>query len=75
MVSAALNGMDIKLCGMHVLWSEQAMVDRGHKMAETSGARITLTEKPAKGMEGSGRMHSDSRVSTREPDLKSAWSA
>ncbi len=71
MVGAALIGMDIRLCGPQSLWPEQALVDRCRKLAETSGARITLTEKLAEGMEGCDFIYTDVWVSMGEPE--SVW--
>lgn len=68
MVGAALIGMDIRLCGPQALWPDAAMVDRCRTMAETSGARITQTEKLAEAMEGCDFIYTDVWVSMGEPE-------
>jgi len=68
MVGAALIGMDIRLCGPQSLWPDQALVDQCRKLAETSGARITQTEKLAEGMEGCDYIYTDVWVSMGEPE-------
>lgn len=68
MVGAALIGMDIRLCGPQALWPDAALVDRCRTMAETSGARITQTEKLAEAMEGCDFIYTDVWVSMGEPE-------
>ncbi|MEY4872289.1 MAG: ornithine carbamoyltransferase [Pseudomonadota bacterium] len=71
MVGAALIGMDIRLCGPQALWPDAALVDRCRTMAETSGARITQTEKLAEAMEGCDFVYTDVWVSMGEAE--SVW--
>lgn len=71
MVGAALIGMDIRLCGPQSCWPDKALVTRCRKIAETTGARITLTEKHAEGLEGADFVYTDVWVSMGEPD--SVW--
>ena len=71
MVGAALIGMDIRLCGPQSLWPDAELVDQCRKLAETSGARITLTEKLAEGADGCDFIYTDVWVSMGEPD--SVW--
>lgn len=68
MVGAALIGMDIRLCGPQALWPEAALLEQCRKLAETSGARITLTEKLAEGVEGCDFVYTDVWVSMGEAD-------
>ncbi len=68
MVGAALIGMDVRLCGPQSLWPDAALVDQCRKLAETSGARITLTEKLAEAMEGCDFIYTDVWVSMGEPE-------
>ncbi|KPP88535.1 MAG: ornithine carbamoyltransferase ArgF [Rhodobacteraceae bacterium HLUCCA08] len=68
MVGAALIGMDIRLCGPQSLWPDAALVDRCRKLAESSGARITQTEKLAEGVEGCDYIYTDVWVSMGEPE-------
>ena len=68
LVGAALIGMDIRLCGPQSCWPDAALVTQCRKIAETSGARITLTEKHAEGLEGADFVYTDVWVSMGEPD-------
>jgi len=71
MVGAALIGMDIRLCGPQSLWPDAALVEQCRKLAETTGARITQTEKLAEGVEGCDFIYTDVWVSMGEAD--SVW--
>jgi ornithine carbamoyltransferase len=68
MVGAALIGMDIRLCGPQSCWPDAGLVTQCRDMAETTGARITLTEKHAEGLEGADFVYTDVWVSMGEPD-------
>ncbi|MET4130502.1 ornithine carbamoyltransferase [Roseovarius sp. MBR-6] len=68
MVGAAMIGMDIRLCGPQALWPETGLVDQCRKLAEASGARITLTEKLAEGVEGCDFIYTDVWVSMGEAE-------
>lgn len=68
MVGAALIGMDIRLCGPQALWPDPALLDHCRKLAEASGARITLTEKLAEGADGCDFIYTDVWVSMGEPE-------
>tara|TARA_R110002126_G_scaffold79767_9_gene197894 strand:+ start:1320 stop:2321 length:1002 start_codon:yes stop_codon:yes gene_type:complete len=71
LVGAALIGMDVRLCGPQSCWPDEVLVARCRSIAETSGARITLTEKHAEGVEGADFIYTDVWVSMGEPD--SVW--
>ncbi len=71
MVGAALIGMDIRLCGPQSLWPDAALVEQCRKLAETTGARITQTEKLAEGVEGCDFIYTDVWVSMGEAE--SVW--
>lgn len=71
LVGAALIGMDVRLCGPQSCWPDADLVNRCRTIAETSGARITLTEKHAEGVEGADFIYTDVWVSMGEPD--SVW--
>lgn len=71
MAGAALIGMDIRLCGPQSLWPDAALLDQCRKLAEASGARITLTEKLAEGVEGCDFIYTDVWVSMGEAE--SIW--
>ncbi len=68
MVGAAQIGMDIRLCGPQTLWPEKSLVKDCRTLAETTGARITLTEKLAEGVEGCDFVYTDVWVSMGEPE-------
>lgn len=68
MVGAALVGMDIRLCGPQSCWPDADLVTRCRTLAESTGARITLTEKHAEGLEGADFVYTDVWVSMGEPD-------
>jgi ornithine carbamoyltransferase len=68
MVGAALIGMDIRLCGPQSCWPDDDLVTQCRTIAESTGARITLTEKHAEGLEGADFVYTDVWVSMGEPD-------
>jgi ornithine carbamoyltransferase len=68
MVGAALIGMDIRLCGPKSCWPDGDLVAQCKTIAETTGARITLTEKHAEGLEGADFVYTDVWVSMGETD-------
>ena len=68
MVGAALIGMDIRLCGPQSCWPDDDLVAQCRTIAEFTGARITLTEKHAEGLEGADFVYTDVWVSMGEPD-------
>lgn len=68
MVGAALIGMDIRLCGPQSCWPDSELVKQCRTLAETTGARITLTEKHAEGLEGADFVYTDVWVSMGQPD-------
>nr|WP_138936597.1 ornithine carbamoyltransferase [Roseovarius arcticus] len=68
MVGAALIGMDIRLCGPLSCWPDADLVTQCRTIAETTGARITLTEKHAEGLEGADFVYTDVWVSMGESD-------
>jgi ornithine carbamoyltransferase len=68
MVGAALIGMDIRLCGPQSCWPDAGLVTQCRTIAESTGARITLTEKHSEGLEGADFVYTDVWVSMGEPD-------
>jgi ornithine carbamoyltransferase len=71
MIGCALIGMDVRLCGPHSCWPDEVLVTQCRKIAETTGARITLTEKHAEGLKSADFVYTDVWVSMGEPD--SVW--
>ncbi|HYX21588.1 MAG TPA: ornithine carbamoyltransferase [Thermoanaerobaculia bacterium] len=68
----ARMGMDVRLAAPKSLWPADAVVSRARVLARESGARITLTEDPKKGVRGCDFVHTDVWVSMGEPAEK--WS-
>jgi ornithine carbamoyltransferase len=71
LVTGALLGMDVRIVAPKSYWPAQDIVDRARKLAETSGARITLTESVAEGVAGADFVATDVWVSMGEP--KEVW--
>ncbi|MFE7750179.1 ornithine carbamoyltransferase [Streptomyces sp. NPDC057428] len=71
LVTGALLGMDVRIVAPAAYWPAQEIVDRAYAIAESSGARITLTEDVAKGVRGAGFVVTDVWVSMGEP--KEVW--
>jgi ornithine carbamoyltransferase len=71
MVGCALIGMDVRLCGPQSCWPDAALVTQCRTIAEKTGARITLTDKHAEGLEGADFVYTDVWVSMGEAD--SVW--
>ena len=68
MVGCALIGMDVRLCGPQGCWPDAALVTQCRKIAEKTGARITLTDNHAEGLEGADFVYTDVWVSMGEAD-------
>ncbi len=68
LVGGAMIGMDVRLCGPHSCWPDDVLVTRCRKIAEVTGARITMTEKHAEGLEGADFVYTDVWVSMGEPE-------
>ncbi|MDT8326775.1 MAG: ornithine carbamoyltransferase [Roseovarius sp.] len=71
LVGGALIGMDVRLCAPQGCWPDSALVAQCRRIAETTGARITLSEKPAEGLDGADFVYTDVWVSMGEPE--SVW--
>ncbi|MFI8486590.1 ornithine carbamoyltransferase [Streptomyces rubrogriseus] len=71
LVTGALLGMDVRIVAPKSYWPAQEVVDRAHRLAAASGARITLTEDVAEGVRGAGFVVTDVWVSMGEP--KEVW--
>ncbi len=67
LVTAALLGMDVRVVAPKAYWPAREVVDRAHALAESSGARITLTEEIAEGVAGADFVVTDVWVSMGEP--------
>ncbi|MFF9125281.1 ornithine carbamoyltransferase [Streptomyces sp. NPDC014889] len=71
LVTGALLGMDVRLVAPKSYWPAQAVVDRARELADSSGARITLTESLDEGVRGADFVATDVWVSMGEP--KEVW--
>lgn len=71
LVTGALLGMDVRIAAPAKLWPEESVVARARELAETSGARITLTEDVTEAVRGADFVHTDVWVSMGEP--KEVW--
>ena len=71
MVGGALFGMDFRVVAPRALWPEEDLVERCRRIADGTGARITLTEEIEAGVPGCRFVHTDVWVSMGEPD--SVW--
>jgi ornithine carbamoyltransferase len=66
----ARMGMDVRLAAPKKLWPAESVVARARALAKESGARVTLTEDPKKGVKGCDFVHTDVWVSMGEPAEK-----
>jgi ornithine carbamoyltransferase len=71
MVGGCKLGMDVRLCAPRNLWPEESLVETCREIARQTGARLTLTDDVARGVEDVDFLHTDVWVSMGEPD--SVW--
>ncbi len=71
LVGAAKMGMDIRLVAPKAYWPEASLVEECQKIAQQTGAKITLTEDVNKGVLGCDYLYTDVWVSMGEP--AEAW--
>lgn len=71
LITGALLGMDVRIVAPEAYWPAQEVVVQARKLAESSGARITLTEDIAEGVRGTDFVATDVWVSMGEP--KEVW--
>ncbi|KUL23840.1 ornithine carbamoyltransferase [Streptomyces regalis] len=71
LITGALLGMDVRIVAPKEYWPSQEVVDRARTLSETSGARISLTEKVDEGVLGADFVATDVWVSMGEP--KEVW--
>ncbi len=67
----ALLGMDVRIAAPKNLWPDAGLVAKARSLAETSGARVMLTDNPQEAVSGVDFIHTDVWVSMGEPE--SAW--
>ncbi|MEF1227658.1 ornithine carbamoyltransferase [Vibrio fortis] len=66
LVGAAKMGMDIRLVAPKAFWPEEQLVEECQAIAQTTGAKITLTEDVAEGVKGCDYLYTDVWVSMGE---------
>ncbi|WP_261719671.1 ornithine carbamoyltransferase [Streptomyces sp. FZ201] len=71
LVTGALLGMDVRIVAPKAYWPAEHIVAEARRLAETSGARITLTESVTEGVLGADFVATDVWVSMGEP--KEVW--
>ncbi|WP_328501272.1 ornithine carbamoyltransferase [Streptomyces sp. NBC_00457] len=71
LVTGALLGMDVRIVAPRPYWPAEEIVGHARNLAETSGARITLTESVDEGVLGADFVATDVWVSMGEP--KEVW--
>ncbi|GAO31832.1 ornithine carbamoyltransferase [Geofilum rubicundum] len=68
MIGGALMGMDIRLVAPESLLPERELVEKCRKLAESTGAEITLTSHVAEGVKNADFVYTDVWVSMGEPE-------
>ncbi|WP_097945518.1 ornithine carbamoyltransferase [Streptomyces sp. ms115] len=71
LITGALLGLDVRIVAPEAYWPDEAVVARARKLAEASGATITLTGDVAQGVAGADFVATDVWVSMGEP--KEVW--
>ncbi|MFE0104702.1 ornithine carbamoyltransferase [Streptomyces sp. NPDC059009] len=71
LVTGALLGMDVRIVAPRAYWPAEEVVAQARKLAEASGARVTLTESVEEGVRGADFIATDVWVSMGEP--KEVW--
>ncbi|MFF0384886.1 ornithine carbamoyltransferase [Streptomyces sp. NPDC004286] len=71
LVTGALLGMDVRIVAPRLLWPDETIVALARRLADVSGARVTLTEDVKDGVRGADFVATDVWVSMGEP--KQVW--
>ena len=71
LVGGAMMGMDVRIVAPRSLWNHDEVVKEAHRIAESTGARITLTDDVREGVRGVSFIYTDVWVSMGEP--KETW--
>ncbi|WP_073220801.1 ornithine carbamoyltransferase [Streptomyces sp. NBRC 110465] len=71
LITGALLGLDVRIVAPEAYWPDEAVVAQARKLAEVSGATITLTGDVAEGVAGADFVATDVWVSMGEP--KEVW--
>jgi len=70
LAGGAILGMDVRLAAPKSCWPEATLVEKCRVIAKKSGARITITEDVAEGVQGADYLYTDVWVSMGEPESK-----
>lgn len=73
LITGALLGMDVRIVAPKAYWPADSVVAEAQRLAEASGAVVTLTEDVAEGVRGADFVATDVWVSMGEP--KEVWDA
>jgi len=71
LLTGALMGMDVRIGAPKALWPSENVIAQAHALAEKSGARVLITDKPLDAVRGADFVHTDVWVSMGEP--KEVW--
>lgn len=71
LVIGSILGMDVRICAPKGLQPDAELIRTCKKIAEGSGARVTITDKIAEAVKGADYVHTDVWVSMGEP--KEVW--
>ncbi|GAA0910725.1 ornithine carbamoyltransferase [Virgisporangium aurantiacum] len=71
LVTGAMMGMDVRIVAPNTRWNADDVVKEARQLAETTGARITLTDNVEEGVRGVDFLYTDVWLSMGEP--KDAW--
>lgn len=71
LLGGAVLGMDVRIGAPRELWPSEELITRARRIAENSGARITLTDNPQEAVKGVDYIHTDVWVSMGEAE--SVW--
>ena len=71
LVTGAMMGMDVRIVAPNERWNSDDVVKEARSIAESTGARITLTDNVEEGVRGVDFLYTDVWLSMGEP--KEAW--
>jgi ornithine carbamoyltransferase len=71
LIGGALMGMDVRIAAPRPLWPHDEMRAAAQRIAERTGARLTLEDDPRRALPGADFVYTDVWVSMGEPD--SVW--
>jgi ornithine carbamoyltransferase len=70
LLGGAAMGMDVRLCAPRDLWPADPIVAKARSLAQASGARITLSDRPQDVVAGCDFVYTDVWVSLGEPPAR-----